>query len=307
VKLSIIIVSWNTCTFLQQCLRSVEVAAQQLAPETVEVFVVDNQSSDGSVSMVQREFEWVNVIANQENVGFARANNQAFRQSTGAYVLLLNPDTVVDEDALKALVSFADSHPDAGIVGANLLNPDRTLQTSCYPVPTLTREIWRLFHLDTLYSYGSYRMQDWPLHLSREVEAVQGASLLLRRSALPGDEVLDEEYFIYTEEVDLCQRVRKDGWRIYWAPQARVVHYGGQSTRQMAREMFLRLYESKVIYFRKHYGNRGKHLYKLILLSATLPRLLLSPLALLQPTERRRQHLALATSYMHLLRSLPGW
>jgi GT2 family glycosyltransferase len=150
-------------------------------------------------------------------------------------------------------------------------------------------------------------MHRWPLDQSREVDVVQGAALLLRRAAVEGADLLDEDYFIYTEEVDLCRRVRQVGWQIYWTPQSKVIHYGGQSTRQVAREMFLRLYESKVLYFRKHYGRSATQIYKLILSAASLPRLLLIPLALLEPPSRRRQHLTLAGSYLHLLRSLPGW
>jgi GT2 family glycosyltransferase len=307
MKLSIIIVSWNTRDLLRQCLHSVEQAIEPYTVDGVETFVVDNGSQDGSVQMVQDEFPWVCLLENGENVGFACANNQAYRCCSGEYVLLLNPDTVMDSNAIKILIAFADVHPEAGIIGPRLLNPDGSLQTSCYPAPTLTREGWRLFHLDRIASYGSYAMHNWPLYKSRTVDNVQGACLLLRRQALTSVNVLDEDYFMYTEEFDLCHRVRQDGWRIYWVPQAQVVHYGGQSTRQVAREMFLQLYHSKVLYFRKHYGKRATQNYKLILSVASLPRLVLSPLALLQAADRRRYHLALAGSYVHLLRSLPRW
>lgn len=307
MKLSIIVVSWNTCDLLRNCLQSVERALISFPDGSVETLVVDNCSQDQSVSMARQEFPQVRVIENVENVGFARANNQAFRVASGDYVLLLNPDTVVDQDALRILVDFADAHPMVGIVGTRLLNPDGTLQPSCYPFPTLSRESWRLFHLDRLVAYGTYAMHYWPLDQSRPVDVVQGAALLLRRTAVDGAHLLDEDYFIYTEEVDLCRRVRQAGWQIHWLPQSKVIHYGGQSTRQVAREMFLRLYESKVLYFRKHYGRGATQIYKLILSAASLPRLLLSPLALLEPPARRRQHLSLAGSYLHLLRSLPGW
>ncbi len=305
--LSIIIVSWNTRDLLARCLEAVERSnVRTFERLNVETFVVDNASTDGSAAMVRERFPWVRLIENAENVGFARANNQAIRQSTGRYVLLLNPDTEVQSGALEALLRFMEAQPQAAAAGARLLNPDGTLQPSCHPFPTLGRELWRLFHLDALRPYALYDMARWDLAGPREVDSVQGACMILRREALVQVGLLDEGYFIYTEEVDLCRRLRGAGWRIYWAPQAAVVHYGGQSTRQMPGEMFLRLYESKVRYFRKHHGRLAAGCYKLILLVAALARLLLSSLVWLERPPQRRQHLALAGHYRRLVRALPG-
>jgi len=302
VDLSIIIVNWNTRDLLAQCLQSVYETVQGLE---CEIFVVDNASSDGSAAMVRERFPCVRLVENWENVGFARANNQAIRESTGRYVVLLNPDTVVKPGALEALVPFMDTHPQAGAGGARLLNPDGTLQTSCYPAPTLSREFWRLFHLDAYWLYAHYDMASWGLDRPREVDVLQGACLILRREALDQVGLLDEDYFIYTEEVDLCQRLRHQGWKAYWLPQAAVVHYGGQSTQQVAAQMFLSLYQTKLLYFRKNHGRRAAQLYKLILLAATLTRLLLSPVAWLERSPQRRRHLILAGHYGRLLLALP--
>jgi GT2 family glycosyltransferase len=305
MDLSIIIVNWNTRNLLAQCLESLQNDLDMSSHLKAETFVVDNASTDGSAQMVQEQFSWVRLIENKENVGFALANNQAIRQSTGRYVLLLNPDTEVKSGTLETLMGFMEAHPEAGAAGSRLLNPDGTLQTSCYPLPTPSREFWRLFHLDALRPYGVYRMTDWGLDRPREVDVIQGAALILRRQALHQVGLLDGEYFMYTEEVDLCYRLQKGGWLLYWVPQAKVVHYGGQSTQQIASEMFLYLYQSKLTFIRKHDGWLAAQAYKLILLAATLTRLLFSPLAWLERSPQRQEHLTLASHYCRLLMALP--
>ncbi|MBK8900860.1 MAG: glycosyltransferase family 2 protein [Anaerolineaceae bacterium] len=302
MKLSIVIVSWNIKMLMAGCLKSV---FDHSPGFEFEVWVVDNASSDGSVDMVRQQFPQVQLIANQENVGFAPANNQAIRRCHGSYILLLNPDTEVLPGALDALVQFMETRQDAGAVGSLLLNPDGSLQPSCFPRPTLSRELWRLFHLDKLRPYGQYPTQTWDQERPQEVDVIQGASLLLRREALDQTGLLDEGYFIYTEEVDLCYRLQQTGWHLYWIPQSKVIHFGGQSTKQVAAEMFLQLYKSKIQFFRKHYGRFPAIAYKLILLVASAARLLVSPLAWLQKEPLRKQHLALTSNYRRLLTILP--
>lgn len=304
MDLSIIIVNWNTQDLLKQCLKSVEadLAASKL---NTEILVVDNASTDNSTQMIKEQFPGVILIENQENVGFAAANNQAIEQSSGRYILLLNSDTEVKPRALQLLCNHLDVNPQVGAAGSQLLNPDDTLQTSCYPFPTLSRELWRLLHLDVLWSYGVYHMANWDVDTPREVEVIQGASLLLRRAALDQVGLLDDRYFMYTEEVDLCYRLRQGGWQLFWVPKSKVVHYGGQSTKQVPTKMFLCLYQSKLIFLRKHYGWLAAQFYKLILLFATLARLLMVPLCWLESSSKRRQHLTLANHYRHLLVELP--
>ena len=305
MHVSILIVSWNTRDLLARCLATVSAEARRLGPGLVETCVVDNASSDGSAWMVREGFPGVRLLDNRVNVGFARATNQAIRDSTGRYLLLLNPDTEVAPGALEALVRFMDEHPRAGAAGARLFNPDGTLQPSCHPAPALSRELWRLFHLDALWPYACYPMATWDLHTPRQVDVVQGACLMVRRSALNDVGLLDEDYFIYSEEVDLCRRLRRRGWQVYWVPQAAVLHYGGRSTRQHARAMFVRLYQGKVLYFRKHHGRRAAQLYKAILLFAAAARLFLSPLAWLERPPDRQRHLTLAGHYWRLIWGLP--
>ena len=309
IDLSIVIVSWNTCRLLDECLESVR---QELARQgdemnlQAEVFVVDNGSTDGSVEMVRTRYPDAKVIANQHNPGFAGANNQALAEARGRFSLLLNPDTVVLPDGFGALVRFMDDHPRAGAAGSRLLNTDRTLQPSCSPAPTLARELWRMFHIDRLYPYGEYDMSRWSLTEPRPVDSVQGAAMLVRRSVQDQVGPLDASYFMYSEEVDWCTRIRRAGWEIYWVPSSQIVHYGGQSASQVADAMFLQLYLGKIQYFHKHWGRTATWAYKLVLGLATLARLVLTPLIWLEPAHRRRRHLVLARQYGLLLRALPS-
>ena len=305
MKLSIIIVNWNTRDMLSACLESVIQDLEQFAKGTVETIVVDNASDDDSVSMVKRQFPWAILAQNRENIGFARANNQAIEISQGEYILLLNSDTIVKTGALYALVDFLDKHPGVGIAGSRLLNPDGSLQESCHPAITVTRELWRLIHLDRLIPLSVYRMAQWPTDIPRLVDNVQGASMLLRRTLIEEIGVLDEQYFMYTEEVDLCQRARSKGWSIYWIPDSQIIHFGGQSSKQIETEMFLHLYLSKIKYIRKHYGRLSGWLYKLVLSLISAGRLFLSPFAWFMPQVKRNEYLTLAGHYRLLLYKLP--
>lgn len=307
VDLSIIIVSWNTSQLLAQCLTTVHqnlLASPNLVAET---FVVDNASKDDSTQMVQMHYPWVRLLINQENLGFAGGNNQALRQATGRYVMLLNPDTEMKSGSLATLIEFMQQQPDVGAIGPYLLNPDGSLQLSCYPAPTLWGEFGRLFHLDSILPWLTYRQEEWDSSTPREVDVIKGACLLVRQEALSQVGFLDEGFFMYAEEVDLCRRLKAKGWPLYWVPQAKVLHYGGQSTKQARTDMFLRLYETKVLYFRKHYGTIGASLYKLILLAAALARLLISPLAWFEQKPQRDEHLTLANHYRLLVQHLPSF
>lgn len=255
--------------------------------------------------MVRERFPEVHVLENRENVGFARANNQAIQRCTGKYVLLLNPDTLVQPAALQALVEFLEKHPQAGAGGARIHNPDGSLQISSHPRPTLFRELWRMFHLDSLSPYAAYPLTKWDPDQPQEVDVLTGACLLLRKQVLDRVGFLDEDYFMYSEEVDLCYRIQRAGWHLYWVPQAEVMHFGGQSTQQAPTEMFLNLYHSKIIYFRKHYGWLAAQLYKLILRIAALSRLMLAPFAIFERSSRRQKHLTLVDRYWRLVLALP--
>lgn len=276
MELSIIVVNWNTRDLLAQCLRSIQANVHTFKRATVQTFVVDNASTDGSVAMVRDCFPWVELIQNRKNRGFAAANNQAIRESQGRYLLLLNSDTELKPGALGGLLGFMEAHPDAGACGARLLNGDGSLQPSCHPMLTPWREFWRLAFLDRLKPLATYDMAAWDLRTPRQVEVIKGACLMLRREALNQVGLLDEGYFMYTEEMDLCYRLLRAGWELYWVPQAEVVHYGEGSTRQVAEDMFVQLYGSKVQFHRKFGGDGRAWLFKGLLFLAYAPRWLIA-------------------------------
>jgi len=295
MHLSIIIISWNTRDLLAACLDSVYAHP----PEgEFEVIVVDNASTDGSAQMVRERFPQVRLIENKTNVGFARANNQAIAVSQGEQILLLNSDTVVLAGALEVLMQFMMTHPQTGAAGARLLNPDGSLQTSCSPFPTLGREAWRLFYGDQLKPLAIYPMQDWDITTPRPVDVLLGACLMVRRAVLDQVGLLDESYFMYSEEVDLCLRIRQAGWSIHWIPAAQIIHYGAQSSNQIPERMFLQLHRSKVLYLRKHAGRLTAIAYKGLLATAALARIAGAFLIRSGPPDRRQ---TLVANYRRLL------
>jgi GT2 family glycosyltransferase len=258
---------------LAGCLGSVYAMAGDLE---FEVFVVDNASTDGSPGLVREQFPHVRLVENSENVGFAQANNQAICQSRGRYVLLLNSDTEMYPGALETMVQFMEVHPQAGGCGPLLLNADGSLQVSCHPMLTPWREFWRLLFLERIRRRATYDMSRWDLQSPRAVEVIKGACLMLRRNALDQVGLLDTRYFMYTEEMDLCYRLQRAGWRLYWVPEARLVHYGEGSTRQVAEGMYVQLYRSKIQFYRKIGGEVWAGLFKALLALAYLPRFLVS-------------------------------
>ena len=303
MDLSIIIVSWNVADLLANCLNSI---LTHPPSGSYEILVVDNASSDDSVRVLREKFPQVRLILNDQNVGFAGANNQAMQAATGRYLLLLNPDTIVFEGTLQCLVDFLDQHPQAGAAGSLYENPDGSLQPSAFPFPTVSRELWRLLHLDRLHAYGTYNMQRWSRKTPREVDSLQGASLMLRRAALDETGLLDTGYFMYTEEIDLCYRLRQKGWSLYWVPRSRIIHFGGQSTRQAALKMFLCLYGSKVQFFRKHYGEASARAYKRALKFTALLRVALANLGAALRPGRSEHYRQLLTNYRALIAELPA-
>jgi GT2 family glycosyltransferase len=303
MRLSVVIVNWNTGSLLNRCLESVHAA---LPAGRAEVIVVDNASSDASLTGVEQRFPRIRLTRNPRNVGFARANNQGILQSEGTFVMLLNPDTEVLHGALDRMLEVLERDQDVGAVGPRLLSRDGSLQPSCFPEPTLARELWRLLHLDAIWPRASYPLKKWDLSACRVVDVIQGACLLVRREALDQGGLLDEEYFMYSEDYTLSRRLRDAGWRLKWVPMAGVIHLGGQSTKLAPAEMFLHLYRAKIQYFRKHFSRRTALTYKLILAAAAAARLILAPLAWVESPASRSRHLALARRYWILLGALPN-
>ncbi len=298
-EVSIIIANWNTSSLLERCLRSIDAHGTALA---LEVIVVDNGSDDDSVAMVRRRFPQVQLIVNIANAGFAQASNQGIVGSSGKYVMLLNSDTEVQPGAVETLVAFLETHPEAAAVGPYLLNTDGSLQPSCHPILTPEREFWRLAFLDEIVPWATYPMERWDASTPRQVEVIKGACLVIRRAVLDQIGLLDERYFVYSEEMDLCLRIARAGWQLYWVPSARVVHHGAASTKQVAESMYLQLYRSKLQFQEKHFGRWGALRFKVLVELAYLPRWLATSIGSLLD----RSMATRARIYRRLLTTLPS-
>lgn len=256
MKLSIIIVSYNVRYYLEQCLLSVEKATAGI---DAEVIVFDNHSHDDSVAYLSSRFPKVSFIASNHNIGFAKANNRAIRQSLGEYVLLLNPDTVVGEHTLRDAVAFMDAHPDAGAAGVRMLKADGgDAMESRRGIPTPLTAFYKMSGLCTRFPHnhrlGKYYMSYLPWDQPERIEIVSGAFCLLRRKALDEVGLLDEDFFMYGEDIDLSYRLLKGGWHNWYLP-TKILHYKGESTKKSSFRYVHVFYESMLIFFRKHYGH----------------------------------------------------
>lgn len=247
--LSIVIVNWNTCQLLRDCLESL------LAdPDSGrwEILVVDNASADDSVAMVQRCFPQVQLLASPENLGFSRGNNLALEQARGEYLLLLNSDTRVECGALGALVAFVAGQPRIGAAGPMLLNADGSLQLSCGIVPSLRTEIVHKLLLHRLFPF--FKLAGWDHRSARAVGWVSGACLLIRRQALEEVGPLDPAIYMCCEDLEWCIRLAQKDWQIFYYPFSRVVHLEGQSIRKNLGQMLVISQQSLFYLFQKHFG-----------------------------------------------------
>lgn len=261
MRLSVIVVSWNVSKLLIKCLETLK---RDLSGIEAEVFVVDNASADDSVEMVRREHAWVTLIANESNLGFAKANNQAMKLAKGEFILLLNPDTEVMAGAIPHLIGFLEKHPQAGIVAPQLINTDGSVQRSCRAFPTFTAMLYELLGLSKLFPnhklFGSYKMLDFDHDVLREVDQPEGACLLLRRPVIDQVGILDEGFFMLFEEVDWCYRIKQAGWQIWFDPAAKVVHHYGQSIKQVKARMILSSHRGLYRFWSKHYAGKNSYL-----------------------------------------------
>jgi N-acetylglucosaminyl-diphospho-decaprenol L-rhamnosyltransferase len=269
IDLSIVILNWNVRELLDRCLASLRSERYVL-----EIIVVDNASCDDSVAMLRAKYPQVALIANAANRGFTGGNNQGIAVSRGRYVMVLNPDTEVLDDALDQLVIYLDGHPDVGAIGPQLLNPDRSLQSSRRRFPSLATALFESTWLQGVAPQRiltQYYMDDVPVSPAHEVDWLNGACTVFRRVVLDRVGVYDEHnFFMYSEELDLCRRVKEAGWQIVYLPEAQVVHYVGQSSQQAVAARHIHFQTSKVHYFRKWHGAWPANVLRLFLLSQYL-------------------------------------
>lgn len=269
MKLSVIIVNYNVKHYLEQCLLSVQRALQGMDSE---VYVVDNHSADGSVEYLKPRFPWVHFVASNHNLGFARANNRAIRLCKGEYVLLLNPDTIVAEHTLREAVAWMDTHPDGGSLGVRMLDVSgRSARESRRGVPTPMVAFYKMAglceRLPAHRRFGHYYMGYLPWDKPARIEVVSGAFCMLRHTVLDKVGLLDEDFFMYGEDIDLSYRVLKGGFHNYYLPVP-ILHYKGESTHKSSFRYVHVFYEAMLIFFRKH--NSGMSLLLVLPINAAI-------------------------------------
>jgi len=243
VDLSIIIVNWNTSELLQQCLNSIRESGSHLS---MEIIVVDNASTDESVKVVRKEFPSVILIENQKNLGFASANNQGLSIAKGQYILLLNSDTIITVGVLDALLEVANSHPEVGVIGPQLLNMDKSVQESWSSFPSFASELLgRNFRNRTPVENVAQTF---------DVDWVGGACILVRVKTINEVGKLDPEYFFYSEEMDWCFRIKQKNWKVWYLAAVQIYHLGGGSSDRASLKQLVLLYRSKLLFFKKHHG-----------------------------------------------------
>lgn len=293
MNVSVIIVNWNTCDLLHSCLESIYMHTTDV---DFDVWVVDNGSTDGSADMVRERFPGARMIANGSNLGFSRANNQAISASRSEYVLLLNSDTELKGNILDTLVRTLEEHPEAGAVGCRLLNPDGSLQLSCGRFPRLSSVFLGGVLARTIYNklfpgrtfFAEYGFTEEEHGRACEADFVLGACLLLRREALRQAGLFDERIFLYFEEIELCYRLKRHGWKVLYTPDAAVLHWGGQSSRS-SKDMVRQNLVSQEYFFRKHHGRACATALKLIVLTSSAIKVVLFLGLILLPRKNHRQ------------------
>jgi hypothetical protein len=280
-QMSIVLVCWNNKSYLDPCLESLYKAGLKCS---FDVVVTDNGSNDGSQAMLAKKYPDVKLIQNDHNVGLGKASNQGIEATQGHYVLLLNNDTIVNGPSLDALVDFLDQHPEAGAVGGTLLNPDGSFQSGYGSYSTL----WEEFLIST--RLGDKVGEGYPLHGSSDrvssVGWMSSACLLVRRKALDQIGLLDEEYFIYGDEVDLQYRLRKAGWEVYFIPNSSTIHYGGRSMDRWRRRKMV--YRGKMLFYKKNYGFLQTSLLRFMLAGMSLGKLIYWTLANGLPSKKEQ-------------------
>jgi len=278
MDVSILIVSWNVRDLLRRCLDSIVSSQSEDHPApterrrlNTEILVVDNASNDGTVEMLRAEFPTARVIANPANVGFTRANNQALAIAQGRYLFLLNPDTELYPGALQTLFAYAEQHPRVGIIGPRLFYGDGSPQSSRRRFPTLATAFFESTRLQQWFprhaAITRYYMLDTRDDETQEVDWVNGAAMFVRRQVYEQVGGFDEQFFMYSEELDWCYRTQRAGWQIIYLPTAQVTHYEGKSSEQAVAARDIHFHSSKVRFFRKYYGARAAETLRAFLLA----------------------------------------
>ena len=261
--LSVVIVNYNVVFFLEQCLNSVFAASKNL---NVQIFVVDNNSVDGSINMLKENFSSVVLIENKENVGFSKANNQAIKRANSPYVLLLNPDTVIEEDTFDKCIDFMNSNTDCGGLGLRMLDgKGNFLPESKRGFPSPSVAFYKIFGLSYLFpksqKFGRYHLGFLSEFKVNEVDVLSGAFMLLRTITLEKVGLLDEQFFMYGEDIDLSYRIKLGGYKNYYFPETKIIHYKGESTKKSSVNYVFVFYKAMILFAKKHFSNKNANLF----------------------------------------------
>ena len=309
MDVSVLIVNWNTREILRNCLKSIYEQTRDL---TFEVIVIDNASEDGSPQMVKEQFKEAILVENSTNRGFAAANNQGMTMAKGRYVLLLNSDTVVLDNAIAKTMVFADARPEGAVIGCRILNPDKTLQEGCFMFPSLLNLLLSATYMYKLFPrskfFGRENMTWWNRDDEREVDVVTGCFMLVRREAIEQVGVMDEQYFMYGEETDWCYRFKKAGWKCLFSPSGSIIHIGRASSKVRRHAMALQCRASILLFLKKH---KGELTYRLACLAIALDAFLRIPYWFVRWIVSGKLHgeerSYLKTHVSAMYRSLLGW
>jgi hypothetical protein len=291
-NLSVVVVNWNARRFLARCISSLIQGSQGLRSE---VLLVDNASSDGSVEFVRRRFPEVKIIESAHNLGFAQGCNLGIRESSGRYLLLVNPDVVALQGCVETLVETLDRHPEVGLVGPRIVGVDGCVQPSCMRFPSLWSAGCRAFALDTLFkrltTLSSSAARGRKMSTSRDVDVVNGCFWAVRRQAIDEVGLLDERFFMYSEDVDWCRRFGEHGWLVRYQPQAQAIHFGGGSSAAAPVRFYVEMRRAEIQYWEKHRGRQSTLAFTLIMAVHQVLRFLAASMAcLFARSPARRAH-----------------
>jgi GT2 family glycosyltransferase len=285
---SVVIVNWNAMKYLRDCLNSL---LHKESSYTQEIIVVDNASSDGSAEMVQRQFPQVNLIRNTDNLGFARANNIGIDKAGGRYICLVNPDVIVLDNCIENLMRFMDQNPRVGMAGPRILNPDRSLQISCRHFPGIWNNLCQSLGLNRLFPqsafFSDWLMRYWDHNSIRNIDVLSGCFWMVRREAMSRVGLLDEDFFIYGEDIDWCKRFHNAGWDVIFYPKSEAIHVGGASSSQAPIRFYIEMQKADLHYWGKHHGVIGRTCYAIVIFLRHFLRFILMSLQYLVFPSRR--------------------
>lgn len=266
-NVSVVIVSWNAKKYLEQCLQSV-LSCSDAA--TTEIIVVDNASSDGSPEHVKEKYPSVKLICNSDNLGFAKANNIGINHSHGKYLFLINSDVIVYPNCFNSLVTYIESQPQIGVLGPRIIGIDGKVQRSCMGYPSLWNSFCRAIFIDAIFPnvklFNGYMLSYWKHDAIKEVEVVNGCFWVIRHQALEKVGLLDENYFMYAEDIDWCKRFNDSDWKVVYYPLVEALHYGGASSANAPVRFYIEMQKANMKFFKKHYGILSLNIYKCIML-----------------------------------------